>query len=245
MSLPKIAQRRILADIREFKESGVKDVAIHHDETSIDTIYVAIVGTPDTVYADGMYFFKFVFPPSYPFEPPTGTFLNWQNSKIRIHPNMYVNGKLCLSILGTWSGPSWTSAMTLTTIIVTIQSIMTDNPLVNEPSFELNAKTSAPRIHRSLQTYTDFANLVRYVNYRYYIYRTIHKKEQPLYEYFHKFIAEYYTPEKYRAIQQSYANMLENLASAYADSSTGLVKIASYYGCSVVFKPDEKANLFL
>jgi len=248
MSLPKFAQRRILSDIREFKESNMTNVAIYHDETSIDTVYVAIVGTSDTVYEDGMYFYKFVFPPSYPFEPPTGTFLNWQNSHVRIHPNMYVNGKLCLSILGTWSGPSWTSAMTLTTIIITIQSIMTDNPLVNEPSFDLTIK-SPNRIQRSAQLYTDFANLVRYCNYRDYIYKTIHSErsehseDHPLYVFhFKEFIREYYTPDKYRHIQESYARMIDAMATS---DETECVKISSYYGCSVVFRPSEVKSLFL
>lgn len=248
MSLPKFAQRRILSDIREFKESGIKDVEIYHDESSIDTVYVAIVGTSDTVYEDGMYFYKFVFPSSYPFEPPTGTFLNWQNASVRIHPNMYVNGKLCLSILGTWSGPSWTSAMTLTTIIITIQSIMTDNPLVNEPSFDLTNKTPT-RIHRPAQLYTDFANLVRYCNYRDYIYKTIHSEDNeyhPLYlHHFSKFIKEYYTPDKYHRIQQSYVRMIDTLTSSYLNEENGCVKISSYYGCSIVFRPSDVKSLFL
>jgi ubiquitin-protein ligase len=248
MSLPKFAQRRILSDIREFKESGIKDVEIYHDESSIDTVYVAIVGTSDTVYEDGMYFYKFVFPSSYPFEPPTGTFLNWQNASVRIHPNMYVNGKLCLSILGTWSGPSWTSAMTLTTIIITIQSIMTDNPLVNEPSFDLTNKTPT-RIQRPAQLYTDFANVVRYCNYRDYIYKTIHSEDNeyhPLYvQHFSKFIKEYYTPDKYHHIQQSYVRMIDTLTSSYLNEENGCVKIPSYYGCSIVFRPSDVKSLFL
>jgi hypothetical protein len=26
---------------------------------------------------------------------------------VRFNPNLYINGKVCLSLLGTWSGPSW------------------------------------------------------------------------------------------------------------------------------------------
>ena len=38
-------------------------------------------------------------------------------------------GKVCLSILGTWAGPKWTSIMDITTVLLTIQSLLDKNPL--------------------------------------------------------------------------------------------------------------------
>jgi len=52
-----------------------------------------------------------------------------------MHPNMYENGKLCLSILGTWQGPGWLPTMTIETIGHTISSLLDSNPLNNEPGF--------------------------------------------------------------------------------------------------------------
>ena len=40
----------------------------------------------------------------YPFEPPKVLILT-VDGRTRINPNLYANGKVCLSILGTWSGP--------------------------------------------------------------------------------------------------------------------------------------------
>ncbi len=31
--------------------------------------------------------------------------------KVRFNPNLYDDGKVCLSLLGTWHGPSWDPAM--------------------------------------------------------------------------------------------------------------------------------------
>ena len=35
-----------------------------------------------------------------------------------------MSGKVCLSILGTWSGPSWTHTMDITIVLLTIQSLL-------------------------------------------------------------------------------------------------------------------------
>ena len=55
---------------------------------------------------------------------------------VRFNPNLYACGKVCLSIIGTWSGPGWTSCLTLSTVLVSIQSLLNENPITNEPGFE-------------------------------------------------------------------------------------------------------------
>ena len=51
----------------------------------------------------------------------------------RFHPNLYVNGKVCISILNTWKGEQWSSCQTLSSILLTICSILDNMPLINEP----------------------------------------------------------------------------------------------------------------
>ena len=46
------------------------------------------------------------------------------------------DGKVCLSLLGTWSGPAWSPALRLSSILLSIQSLMSEQPLKNEPGFE-------------------------------------------------------------------------------------------------------------
>ncbi|TPX37201.1 hypothetical protein SmJEL517_g01121 [Synchytrium microbalum] len=49
------------------------------------------------------------------------------------------SGKVCLSILGTWrgeAGEQWSSAHGLLSVLISIQSLMSDKPYVNEPGFE-------------------------------------------------------------------------------------------------------------
>mmetsp|Transcript_15234 Transcript_15234/g.38447 ORF Transcript_15234/g.38447 Transcript_15234/m.38447 type:complete len:267 (-) Transcript_15234:516-1316(-) len=72
----------------------------------------------------------------YPFDPPKVKFFHLGKGEQRINPNLYVCGKVCLSILGTWSGPSWTSTMTIESLASSIQSILIQEPLRNEPGYE-------------------------------------------------------------------------------------------------------------
>jgi|TARA_B100000524_G_scaffold3754_1_gene2410 ubiquitin-conjugating enzyme E2 Z len=60
--------------------------------------------------------------------------------QVRFNPNLYSSGKVCLSILGTWkaqhSGEQWSAVQSVSSILLSIQSLMHDRPYHNEPSFE-------------------------------------------------------------------------------------------------------------
>jgi len=66
-----------------------------------------IIGPADTPYANGCFLFDIFLPTNYPSAPPTVHFLTTGGGRIRFNPNLYECGKVCLSLLGTWSGPSW------------------------------------------------------------------------------------------------------------------------------------------
>jgi len=94
-----------------------------------------IIGPPDSIYAHCPLFFKFEFPDDYPFTPPSVTFLT-NDGKTRFHPNLYTDGKVCLSILGTYSGPSWQSTMSFSMILLSLKALLDNNPLRHEPGYE-------------------------------------------------------------------------------------------------------------
>lgn len=94
-----------------------------------------IIGPEDTPYAFCPLLFDIVLPDDYPFSPPKVTFVT-SDGVTRFHPNLYVGGKVCLSILGTWAGPSWASIMSLSTVLLSIQSLLESNPITNEPGWE-------------------------------------------------------------------------------------------------------------
>lgn len=65
---------------------------------------VLISGPDDTPYANGLFEFDVFFSSNYPQTAPKCAFLTTGNGVIRFNPNLYNDGKICLSILGTWEG---------------------------------------------------------------------------------------------------------------------------------------------
>ena len=57
-----------------------------------------IVGPSESLYRYGYYLFNFEFPREYPYAPPKVYYLT-NDGSTRFNPNLYRNGKVCISIL--------------------------------------------------------------------------------------------------------------------------------------------------
>lgn len=107
------------------------DIAFFKDEDLLHfTAYVK--GPDDSLYRHKLVKLKFDIPINYPFVPPKVTFV--QHKGQRIHPNLYVDGKVCLSILGTWPGEPWAFGMTCDSVLITIRSLLDNQPYCHEPN---------------------------------------------------------------------------------------------------------------
>ncbi|KAK1353969.1 Ubiquitin-conjugating enzyme [Heracleum sosnowskyi] len=106
-------------------------------ENRIDLLRAVIVGASGTPYHDGLFFFDFFFPAEYPNKPPL---VRYKSFGFRINPNLYATGKICLSILNTWSGPSWQpNVSTVLQVLVSIQGlVLNEDPYYNEPLILIN-----------------------------------------------------------------------------------------------------------
>lgn len=156
MSL-KIATNRLMNEWVELhkSEKELNDMGIYFscDEDNLFKAKAMIIGPDDTPYARCPFFFTFEFTHKYPFKPPKAVFRTG-NGKARLHPNLYVDGKVCLSMLNTWSGPSWSSCNSFRSVLIAIQSIMNDNPITSEPSYEDEKKkkgSKAQKYHDTVQ----------------------------------------------------------------------------------------------
>ena len=129
--------RRIRNDLRALERDAggmlFACVADDADFTAVDAMIVGLEGTP---YAGGFFHFKVRFPPAYPCDCPKVELATTGRGTVGFNPNLYANGKVCLSILGTWAGPSWSPTQSLASVLLSIQSLMHDRPYVNEPGRE-------------------------------------------------------------------------------------------------------------
>jgi ubiquitin-protein ligase len=107
------------------------------DENRVDIIKALIIGPEGTPYQDGCFLFDIFLGPSYNQSPPSVKYMTTNGGKYRFNPNLYADGKVCLSLLGTWSGPGWVSGRsTLLQVLISIQSmILCDEPYLNEPGW--------------------------------------------------------------------------------------------------------------
>jgi ubiquitin-protein ligase len=97
--------------------------------------HALIIGPKDTPYFGGFFFFEIIYPENYPTNSPQVTLLTIEKN-VRFNPNLYECGKVCLSILGTWSGPAWSPVMNIRLVLQSIQSLLCSFPIQNEPGFE-------------------------------------------------------------------------------------------------------------
>jgi ubiquitin-protein ligase len=154
-TITKELMQRLLKDVRQIIKHPLTDNGIYysHDEEDMMKGYAMIIGPSDTPYFGGFYFFKFDFPYDYPFSPPKITYMT-NDGMTRYNPNLYKCGKVCVSILNTWSGDKWSSCQTLNSVLLTLCSLLNDAPLENEPG---QSKTSSDFL--SYQKSIEFSNI--------------------------------------------------------------------------------------
>ena len=126
---------RIMHDIVDFNENKPEGIFLYVDKKNIRKQYSLIIGPEGTPYFGGFFFFEINYPNDYPKVSPSITFLTINNN-VRFNPNLYKCGKVCLSILGTWQGPSWTPVMNIRLVLDSIRSLLGEYPIQNEPGFE-------------------------------------------------------------------------------------------------------------
>lgn len=144
--------KRIQNDIKMYHKSDLNDhgIYVHFNEKNIYNARALIIGPKETPYQNGFYFFDINYTERYPQEPPK-VLLCTLNKRTRFNPNLYTGGKVCLSILGTWSGPGWTPCLSTIEVLLSIQSLMNSNPVQNEPGYENLTLENSPEARKYVQ----------------------------------------------------------------------------------------------
>ncbi|KEQ99410.1 hypothetical protein AUEXF2481DRAFT_35321 [Aureobasidium subglaciale EXF-2481] len=133
-------------------------------ESRMDLIRVLFVGPLGTPYEYAPFMIDLHLPSQYPYEPPKAFFHSWTAEGAgmsgRVNPNLYEEGKICLSLLGTWQGDearneSWTphQSTVLQVLVSILGLVLVREPYYNEAGFEPLQGLSA--INQNSVAYTE------------------------------------------------------------------------------------------
>ncbi|EGG13927.1 Putative ubiquitin-conjugating enzyme E2 [Cavenderia fasciculata] len=113
---------------QEFKlleTSLPKGVYVRGFSEKMNLLQALIIGPEDTVYENGIFIFDIFLPNNYPYAPPK---VFYHSVTYKLHPNLYVNGNVCLSLLGTWHGnknEQWQPGFSnLLQVLISIQGLI-------------------------------------------------------------------------------------------------------------------------
>ncbi|KAF3328782.1 putative ubiquitin-conjugating enzyme E2 38 [Carex littledalei] len=141
--------KRVQEDWKILEKDLPDTIMVRACEDRIDLLRAAIVGPAGTPYHNGLFFFDIQFPSDYPHSPPKA---HYHSGGLRLNPNLYQCGKVCLSLLGTWSGTGcekWNSkTSTMLQVLVSIQAlVLNEKPYFNEPGYAGSANTTSGERH--------------------------------------------------------------------------------------------------
>ncbi|XP_042389592.1 putative ubiquitin-conjugating enzyme E2 38 isoform X1 [Zingiber officinale] len=135
--------KRIQHEWKVLEKDLPETIYVRVYEDRMDILRSVIIGAAGTPYHDGLFFFDVYFPPQYPQVPPI---VHYHSGGLRLNPNLYDCGKVCLSLLNTWSGTGcerWNpSNSTMLQVLVSIQALVLNaKPYFNEPGYAPTANT--------------------------------------------------------------------------------------------------------
>lgn len=135
---PKTWTKKIQDEWKILEKDLPDKIYVRVYEARMDLLRAVIVGPAGTPYHDGLFVFDVLFPPTYPDIPPM---VYYYSGGLRLNPNLYDCGKVCLSLLNTWNGKGNEKWMpknsTMLQVLVSIQAlILNAKPFFNEPGYE-------------------------------------------------------------------------------------------------------------
>ncbi|KAG0704339.1 hypothetical protein DFH29DRAFT_981464 [Suillus ampliporus] len=132
---------RLTKEYRALSTSLPDSILVRAYEDRTDLLRCLIIGPENTPYEDAPFVIDWMLDSNFPQSPPIAHFWSWTNGNGRVNPNLYEEGKVCLSILGTWSGDrteTWSAARSsLLQAFVSIQGlVLVKEPWFCEPAYE-------------------------------------------------------------------------------------------------------------
>ncbi|KAL8925540.1 MAG: hypothetical protein Q9208_003431 [Pyrenodesmia sp. 3 TL-2023] len=134
--------KAVLREHQILRSSLPEGVYVRTWEASLGFMRVLIVGPSGTPYALAPFLFDIHLGKHFPYDAPRVFFHSWTNGIGRVNPNLYEDGKVCLSLLGTWSSEKdneeWVpfKSSILQVIVSLLGLVLVKEPFYNEAGFE-------------------------------------------------------------------------------------------------------------
>lgn len=131
-----LTKTRISNEINALKKDVLHGIHVFPNDKDITRLDAIIEGPEDTPYAGGFFYFRIHFPHTYPNLPPSVKLMTTGYGTVRFNPNFLECGAVCLSILGTWSGPQWSSTChDISAVLISLQALMDSEPFFNDTGY--------------------------------------------------------------------------------------------------------------
>ncbi|KAL4917029.1 ubiquitin-conjugating enzyme/RWD-like protein [Aspergillus aurantiobrunneus] len=124
-----MAERILMNEFKALTQEPWVNLELKNDDIFNWTIGL-IVLNPDSLFYGGYFQAAMKFPSNYPYSPPEFRFL-----RALYHPNIYTDGKLCISILhspgedemsGELASERWSPAQRVESVLISILSLLDD-----------------------------------------------------------------------------------------------------------------------
>lgn len=155
--------RRLNKEQNILQTSLPEGILVRAWESRLDLLRVLIIGPRNTPYELAPFVFDFHLGPDFPAGPPKGHFHSWTGGVGRVNPNLYEEGKICLSLLGTWHAQSysegWTVGSSVLQLLVSLMGlVLVREPYYNEAGFSIYQNT--PEAHLNSLLYSEKAYIL-------------------------------------------------------------------------------------
>lgn len=144
--------RKIQKEHKILKSSLPDGIFVRTWESRLDLLRVLILGPCQTPYQQAPFIIDFQFGSGFPLFPPDAHFHAWTGGIGRINPNLYEDGKICLSLLGTWpadaknEGWSPNRSSVLQILVSLMGLVLVKEPYYNEAGFDALIGTEESQI---------------------------------------------------------------------------------------------------
>ncbi|KAK9494632.1 hypothetical protein V1508DRAFT_395759 [Lipomyces doorenjongii] len=159
----KLNHRRIARERKILSSSLPEGIYVRSYTNRLDLFRALIVGPRGTPYEMAPFMFDIHVTSNFPADPPDCFFHSWNTNGVgRVNPNLYEDGKICLSLLGTWPGEQtsekWNpETSSILQLLVSLQSLVLNNmPYYNEAGYDAVQGTGTAAVNAELYSERTF-----------------------------------------------------------------------------------------